>query len=622
MPLQEDQIPDWAKKQLAGQVGPNAVQQPIAKAQPGAYIPNPSNPWDAPSQVIPAWASKQIHANQLFLGGDDAKLAMFTDIKAEDAPGIWERGARGIAMGVSQAIPASLSIAGGILDFMGAEELGQQAVDTGITIDQWLQEHVAVENPKFLDHLFSGIGSMVYFAGGGIGVAGVAAKAAKGLGLAGKAAKFFQVATQAGTMAFLESAIEQSQRQNELMAQGMSPSEALAASQDVFWQNMIMLTATNAPFFSPARRVAKAAMGFFSEGGQERYQEVVQAVANGTGQWSDYFDPSKHGTATMVGAIIGSGAGALMPGESKAPPDEKPRTVEPPLAPTPAEQEIPGNPPTEPPLPGPYKPDGQSPYGEAYPPSGPVAQAVGRLEGGLSDHFGVEIHLADRLTPDQLEEIAGMALEVEETVDNKEAWRLEDATWNKALEYLLRDPSIVPTGKRGERQLEGERSDKANSQVAQAEATMGKPDIGGMVKQAPTQEDLDRQAKEKVVLDAREQKKNDYRAQKGAAKAEKQAMKGFPGIGPLPGQKSAKSQEIVSKPTVETKPVTEEVSQESGDSRGLPPPIETIKEKAKQAASPKVDIKESAKVKAAGGRWTVYNVPMDQIVTNEKDMQR
>jgi site-specific DNA-cytosine methylase len=115
----------------------------------------------------------------------------------------------------------------------------------------------------------------------------------------------------------------------ELIGQGKTPEQAMKESAPIFWHNMGVLMATNTvSYFLPlpikvknefVRRAAKAVEAAFTEGGQERAQAVIQDVASGRGEWGDFLDPNKNVTDTLVGALVGGGTAALLPGEPDAP---------------------------------------------------------------------------------------------------------------------------------------------------------------------------------------------------------------------------------------------------------------------------------------------------------------
>lgn len=468
----------------------------------------------------------QAFSNRIFVGGKDAKMAMypheFTD-KPEEMPNIWERGFRGIAHGVAAMVPASMTLAGGIIEFMGFDEAGADVAEAGLSVDQWLQENVAVENPQFADHLFMGIGSMASFLIPGLGAAGAAGKGAQAIGLAGKAAKTFQAITGAGVMGFLEAGIEQAQRQQELMAEGQTPQEALANSEGVFWQNFALLTATNAPFFSPAGRVARAALATFSEGGQERFQAVIQDVAAGRGQWSDFFDPEKYRTETAVGAIVGGGAGLILPGdggetnEQDDAVDDSDSTQ-----PVPDEQDK-----AAPPTPEDFGDVGGASEREIGPAPDEVferQQVLSELGAALSEEYGTNIDLFDgRLDEEQLAELEAATREAYESQDPAKA----DAAIELAKDFLFRGRLSKPAQEAKARadkeaeifkRREQKKDDyRANKSVRGLEKKAGEPDLSGFIRPAKPV------PKQPVVNPNATRTKDDYRAERSARNLDRTA---------------------------------------------------------------------------------------------------
>ena len=505
-------------KRLLAQAGVQAVDDtaelPMAQQEPA--LP------DDVSRRLRA----QAFSNRIFVGGKDAKMAMypheFTD-KSEEMPNIWERGFRGIAHGVAAMVPASMTLAGGIIEFMGFDEAGADVAEAGLSVDQWLQENVAVENPQFADHLFMGIGSMASFLIPGLGAAGAAGKGAQAIGLAGKAAKTFQAITGAGVMGFLEAGIEQAQRQQELMAEGQTPQEALANSEGVFWQNFALLTATNAPFFSPAGRVARAALATFSEGGQERFQAVIQDVAAGRGQWSDFFDPEKYRTETAVGAIVGGGAGLILPGdggetnEQDDAVDDSDSTQ-----PVPDEQDK-----AAPPTPEDFGDVGGASEREIGPAPDEVferQQVLSEVGAALSEEYGTNIDLFDgRLDEEQLAELEAATREAYESQDPAKA----DAAIELAKDFLFRGRLSKPAQEAKARadkeaeifkRREQKKDDyRANKSVRGLEKKAGEPDLSGFIRPAkPVPE-------QPVVNPNATRTKDDYRAERSARNLDRTA---------------------------------------------------------------------------------------------------
>jgi hypothetical protein len=320
------QAPAWALEQVGLLPGQKKDEQP-------SFAPQ------AQTSETPAWALQQAFAMPTYIGGEGARMAMFPDEYAEtedDRPNILERGLRDIGYGLSSLAPASMSVLGGVTEFLplgsAADAAGNALAQKGIELDKWLIENVAVENPTLADHIVTGLANTIPFFVTGMGAATAVARTASVLKMTPAAATIFTKLTGASVMSFFEASIEQGQRQQELMGQGLTAGQALEKSAPVFWQNMGTLTATNAAgyfvgmppaiknkFLVKAGQAVKAA---FTEGGQERAQAVIQDVAAGRGEWADFLDPSKYQTETIVGAVVGGALGGLGPIEGK--PGEKP----------------------------------------------------------------------------------------------------------------------------------------------------------------------------------------------------------------------------------------------------------------------------------------------------------
>lgn len=330
----------------AGLLTPGSkVASGMASAAPNVQAPAGGGWVPLPPDLL-----QKAQAGRFSVGGPAARMAMFPDEfkgSGEDKPNIVERGVRGIMAGIADMAPATVALAGGVLDFMGADEAGAKLGQQSLDLTSWLNDHLAVENPTLFDHAARGFGSMITFIGPGMGAAwgagklalklgmvardaaGVAKLTAEGGQLLSKAGQAFRALTGGTAMSFLEAAVEQSQREMELIGKGMTPEQAMKESAPVFWHNMGVLTATNTVgYFLPLpiktknefiRRAAKAIEAAFTEGGQERAQAVIQDVASGAGEWGDFLNPQKYGVETAVGAIVGGGTAALLPGEDDSP---------------------------------------------------------------------------------------------------------------------------------------------------------------------------------------------------------------------------------------------------------------------------------------------------------------
>ena len=312
-------------RQASGAPGANAPQP---QAPPSAGPAATAGPPPIDDETARRLRMTSARNNQI-IGGSDAHVAMFPERYAEDPVeklSIWERASKGVALGYAQMVPASMTVAGGILEFAGAEEAGGKLAEKGLDLQEWLEGHLAVENPTLADHFFTGAGSVISF----FGPSATLSTFSK----ISKLGTTWKMITGSGVMSLLEATVEQSQRQQQLMGEGMTPAEALKASEKVFWQNLGLLMVTNLAPFHPGHRLARAAVSAGSEGIiQERLQAVIQDVAAGTGQWSDYFDPEKHQTETIVGTGLGGAIGGILPGATK---EKKPADK---TKPTPEDQE-------------------------------------------------------------------------------------------------------------------------------------------------------------------------------------------------------------------------------------------------------------------------------------------
>jgi len=240
-------------------------------------------------------------------------------------------GAKSAALGFFSMVPASMSVLGAAIDKV-ADDVAMrdvtfdQLATTGLTWNKWLEEHLAVENPNLYHQLMGAAGNMAWFGGGGL----LAARGAS-LILAGErslapalVAKIGD-AIGLGVMSTLESAVEQGDAIQRRMDRGMSASDALEDSKEVFQENMLLTLATNAPYWSPGSRLARMAIEAVSEGPiQERAQKAIQDVADGTGKWGDFFDYHYAWQEGLVGAIVGGvAAGIITPEQSKLPKEGK-----------------------------------------------------------------------------------------------------------------------------------------------------------------------------------------------------------------------------------------------------------------------------------------------------------
>lgn len=505
----------------------------------------------------------------------DSRMAMFPDEYVDentDRIGAFERGYRSFASGFMSSIPGAMTQIGGIIDYLGADSAGEALTEQGMEWNEWINDHVAVENPTLANQIASGFGSLAFFMLPGLGSAGVASKTARGLGLVHKAGKsvgelnkagrLFQTVFQAGTMATLEAAVEQSQRMEELIGQGQAPGEALKNSEGIFWQNMVMLTATNAPFFSPVGRLARAAMSGVSEGAQERMQSVIQEVASGRGQWSDFMDPNKHRNETIVGFITGGTVGGILPAEGGGKKDKQKLDTD-------DAEGFEGD------LPPGFSENEQKM--QELEDSGASDEELQDfaglllLESGLEREFGVQnINLVDLLSDEQVKELGADAAAAQNENDINKAVKMEEAVVEKAKDMLYRDGTAAKregavqskdTMEAVEEELDAEadilideyrkeRNALAQAGVDKAERQMGMPPR----RLFKTEKRVATTPEEERVLASREASKAEYRKEKerkarlkDPTETEQQAIEDIP-AGVLDG---------ISLPTEEA-PTTEE----------------------------------------------------------------
>jgi hypothetical protein len=102
------QAPAWALEQVGLLPGQKKDERP-------SFAPQ------AQTSETPAWALQQAFAMPTYIGGEGARMAMFPDEYAEtedDRPNILERGLRDIGYGLSSLAPASMSVLGGVTEFL------------------------------------------------------------------------------------------------------------------------------------------------------------------------------------------------------------------------------------------------------------------------------------------------------------------------------------------------------------------------------------------------------------------------------------------------------------------------------------------------------------------------
>ena len=141
------------------------MQEQAGIVPSGGQPEQPEQPVDATAAMVvgqpaPAWALKQSYENRMVVGGAEARYAMFPDEYEGDRPSIFERGAKGITLGLASMAPASLTVIGGILEFLSTSDAGENVAEFGLSMEEWLNDHLAVDNPNLVDHDFVGVGSL------------------------------------------------------------------------------------------------------------------------------------------------------------------------------------------------------------------------------------------------------------------------------------------------------------------------------------------------------------------------------------------------------------------------------------------------------------------------------
>jgi hypothetical protein len=169
---------------------------------------------------------------------------------------------------------------------------------------QGLAKELAPENPKFIDQVVSGAGSMATFLVPATG----AAKAATMLPRFGALATKLAPAIGTGVSTVLESATEAGQVFME-GEQTVGRDGAAKNAQKTFFSNLLLVGLTNklGLFGDKAKGLAKALISAPFEAIQEAGQEIISSVAQDKPiNWGNV------ATSAGVGGIVGAGAGGAM----------------------------------------------------------------------------------------------------------------------------------------------------------------------------------------------------------------------------------------------------------------------------------------------------------------------
>jgi len=320
----EDPNPDWLSA-----AGPTA---PVAPPASGIPPQAPGNPfvYEDPN---PDWLQGMEEAVQIS-GQFRSEPAILPVADAQEPAGtpILERVGRNLGAGALRGATDLGAFVGGIGARMGAgDALAQKMAE----YDAWITENVAPPEHGFMDELTQAGGNMLTLLIPGLGVAGAvgkglsaAAKLDRGarflsvLGRLGKAGKALDAAGRvargakiaggvAGSVAMsgLEAGMETGGTVLEKMDEGKDAATASRESDKVLWENLLVLIPTNYGYFHPISRLARIALESPMEGLQEAIQQMIQ---------NDALDrPLLEGVpkAAAIGAIIGGGASAVLPGE-------------------------------------------------------------------------------------------------------------------------------------------------------------------------------------------------------------------------------------------------------------------------------------------------------------------
>lgn len=330
----EDPNPDWLS--AAGLTAPAATRAPV-----------PSSPQRAPGSPFvyedpnPDWLQGMEAVAGAAAGFQNAPAEVVpTEAPPDPGTPMLERVGRDVAAGAMRgATDMGAFLAGGMAQIPQYAGAGQALAQKMAEYDAWIQQNVAPPEQGFGDELAQAAGNMLTLLIPGVGVAGTvgkglsaAAKLDRGarfltvLGRLGKAGKALDAAGQiargarivggaAGSVAMsgLEAGMETGGTVLAKMAEGEDAATAGRESNKVFWENLLVLIPTNYGYFHPISRFARALLEIPFEGGQEAIQQMIQNDALGR--------PLLEGVprAAAIGAILGAGAGAVLPGEGRRP---------------------------------------------------------------------------------------------------------------------------------------------------------------------------------------------------------------------------------------------------------------------------------------------------------------
>ncbi len=208
-------------------------------------------------------------------------------------------GMAGTAAGVVASVPAAEA-------YFGKDTIIGQKAQKAATALQKLATDAMPENPDFGDQLASGAGSMALFM-----VPGTAAgRLVSAVPRMGMLATKLAPAIGAGVSAVLEAATESGTVYQDQVAKGLSRDIAGKSAFRDFWQNVILVGATNhlGIFGEQAGLLKKALLSAPIEGIQEGAQSIIASLSkNEPIDWKGDVLPS-----AAVGAVLGAGAGPVI----------------------------------------------------------------------------------------------------------------------------------------------------------------------------------------------------------------------------------------------------------------------------------------------------------------------
>lgn len=211
--------------------------------------------------------------------------------------------------GFAQGVAGTITGTGSALKWLGSKEFGQQVVDFGNTI----KKKYEIQDPKFIDQLNGGVGSLATFYIPGAGIA-------KGVGITAKVAPVLASWLGVGASSILEAGVEAGSVYEQGLERSKTdpknwnePKASLAASK-TFWTNLPMIAFTNkfGLFGDKGVMILKGLKSAGGEGIQEFSQSVISNIALN--------DPTFQGAleSGAIGAITGGMAGTVTSfGEAK-----------------------------------------------------------------------------------------------------------------------------------------------------------------------------------------------------------------------------------------------------------------------------------------------------------------